>query len=103
MASALYRKKPERIRALLMIMTVCLFVYAALEYRIRTALKMHGATFRDQKGKPTQTPTARWVFHAFVGMHVLFIPQQGLSVLNLTEEHLRLLQLLGARYAWSSR
>jgi hypothetical protein len=89
--------------ALLMIMTGCLLVYAALEYRIRTALKTHGGTFRDQKGKPTQTPTARWVFHAFVGIHGLFIPQQGLSVLNLTAEPLCLLQLLGARYAWFYR
>ena len=89
--------------ALLMIMTGCLLGYAALEYRIRPALKAHGATFLDQKGKPTQTPTARWVFHAFVGIHGLFLPQQGLIVLNLTEEHQRLLELLGARYAWFYR
>jgi transposase len=56
--------------ALLMVMTVCLLVYAALEYRIRQALKDHGATFPDQKGKPTQHPTGRWVFHSFVGIHV---------------------------------
>ena len=31
LASSLYRKKPERIMALLMVMTVCLLVYAALE------------------------------------------------------------------------
>ena len=49
--------------ALLMVMTVCLLVYAALEYRIRTALKEHEATFPDQKGKRIQHPTARWVFH----------------------------------------
>ena len=103
LASSLYLKKPERIMALLMIMTVCLLVYAALEYRIRIALKAHRATFPDQKGKPTQTPTARWVFHYFVGIHVLFIPQQGLIVLNLTEEHQHLLQLLGTRYAWFYR
>ena len=29
--------------ALLMVMTICLLVYAALEYRIRHALKHHGA------------------------------------------------------------
>src|SRR4029453_11429770 len=45
LASSLYLKKPERIMALLMVMTVCLLVYAALEYRIRTALKAHAATF----------------------------------------------------------
>src|SRR5439155_3644773 len=50
LASSLYLKKPERIMALLMVMTVCLLVYAALEYRICTALKEHEATFPDHKG-----------------------------------------------------
>jgi transposase len=103
LASSLYLKKPERIMALLMVMTVCLLVYAALEYRIRTALKEHTATFPDQKGKRIQNPTARWVFHYFVGIHVLYIPGQGLMILNLTDEHQRLLQLLGKRYAWFYR
>lgn len=103
LASSLYLKKPERIMALLMVMTVCLLVYAALEYRIRHALKDKGATFPDQKGKRIQTPTARWVFHYFVGIHVLFIPGQPYTVINLTEEHLNLLQLLGSRYLWFYR
>src|SRR5215475_12012226 len=103
LACSLYLKKPERVMALLMVMTVCLLVYAALEYRIRTALKEHAATFPDQKGKRIQNPTARWVFHYFVGIHVLFIPGQGLMVLNLTDEHQHLLQLLGKRYAWFYR
>jgi len=99
LASSLYLKKPERIMALLMVMTVCLLVYAALEYRIRQALKDHGATFPDQKGKPTQTPTARWVFHYFVGIHLLLIPGQwDPLVVNLTEEHQALLRLLGKAY-----
>jgi transposase len=103
LASSLYLKKPERIMALLMVMTVCLLVYAALEYRIRRALQEHNATFPDQKGKRIQTPTARWVFHYFVGIHVLYIPGQGLMMLNLTDEHQHLLQLLGKRYAWFYR
>jgi transposase len=103
LASSLYLKKPERIMALLMVMTVCLLVYAALEYRIRRALQEHGATFPDQKGKRIQTPTARWVFHYFVGIHVLYIPGQGLMMLNLTDEHQHLLHLLGKRYAWFYR
>ena len=98
LASSLYLKKPERIMALLMIMTVCLLVYAALEYRIRTALKDHGATFPDQNGKPTQMPTARWVFHAFGGIHLLSVSGQWPLVLNLTEEHCNLLKLLGKPY-----
>ncbi len=89
--------------ALLMVMTVCLLVYAALEYRIRQALKGHDATFPNQKGQRIQNPTARGVFHSFVGIHVLFIPGQPYIVINLTEEHLHLLQLLGNRYAWFYR
>lgn len=58
-ASSLSLKKPERIMALLMVMTVCFLVYAALKYRIRQALKDHDATFPDQKGTPVQNPTAR--------------------------------------------
>lgn len=103
LASSLYRKKPERLMALLMVMTVCLLVYAALEYRIRTALKDNGATFPDQKGQRIQNPTARWVFHYFVGIHVLFLPDQWPMVINLTAEHQHLLQLLGDRYAWFYR
>ena len=103
LASSLYLKKPERIMALLMVMPVCLLVYAALEYRIRRALQEHGATFPDQKGKRIPNPTARWVFHYFVGIHVLHISGQGLMILNLTDEHQHLLQLLGKRYAWFYR
>ena len=103
LASSLYLKKPERIMALLMVMTVCLLVYAALEYRIRTALKEHGATFPDQKGRRIPNPTTRWVFHYFVGIHVLSIPGQGLMILHLTDEHQHLLELLGKRYAWFYR
>jgi transposase len=98
LASSLYLKKPERIMALLMVMTVCLLVYAALEHRIRQALQTHNATFPNQKGQRVQNPTARWVFHYFVGIHLLCLPGQWPLVLNLTEEHQHLLQLLGKPY-----
>jgi transposase len=84
--------------ALLMVMTVCLLVYAALEYRIRTALKARQETFPDQKGRPIQNPTARWVFQCFVGIHLLLIPGEWPLVLNLTETHEHLLHLLGQPY-----
>jgi transposase len=98
-ASSLYLKKPERVMALLMVMTVCLLVYAALEYCIRQVLLDHDATFPNQKGKLVQNPTACWVFHYFVGIHVLRIPGQwDPLVVNLTEQHQSLLQLLGKSY-----
>ncbi len=38
LTSSLYLKKPERIEALLMVMTCSLMIYAALEHRIRQGL-----------------------------------------------------------------
>jgi transposase len=98
LAASLYLKKPARIMALLMVMTVCLLVYAALEYRIRQALKDHAATFPNQKGKRSPNPTARWVFQYFAGIHLLCQAGQWPIVLNLTEEHQSLLRLLGPSY-----
>jgi len=98
MASTLFLKSPERIMALMMVMTLCLLVYAALELRIREALRTNSATFVDQKGRSTANPTARWVFQFFAGIHVLIVERMGELMLNLNELHLNLLAILGERY-----
>jgi len=93
-ASSFFVKKPERVAALLFVMATCLLVYSALEYRIRKALKGNDKSVPDQKGKPTQNPTARWVFQLFVGIHVLTLPDEKKIILNLKEEHRNILALL---------
>ena len=98
LAASLYLKKPARIMALLMVMTIYLLVYAALEYRIRQALQVQQGTFPDQKGKLVQTPTMRWIFHYFVGIHVLLGAGAGPLVLNLNAQHQLVLRLLGTAY-----
>jgi transposase len=98
MASTLFLKTPQRIMALMMIMTLCLLVYAAIEWRIRQALQVRDQTFPDQKGQPTQRPTARWVFQFFSGIRLLLISQTQRIVLSLNEHHRALLALLGNRY-----
>ncbi|CAK8720450.1 Transposase [Candidatus Electrothrix gigas] len=98
MASTLFLKSPKRIMALMMVMTLCLLVYAALEHRIRKALDIHNETFPNQKGKPVSNPTARWVFQFFSGIYLLIIGSTQQVVLNLNEHHMRLLKLLGRRY-----
>ena len=98
LATALYLKKPERMMALLMVMTICLLVYAALEYRIRQALHVQQETFPDHKGPPGQTPTVRWIFHYLVGIHVLLGAGTAPLVLNLNTQHRLVLRLLGAAY-----
>lgn len=48
-------KKPKRVAALLFVMTCCLLVYSALEYKIRKAINREGKPIPDQKGKPTES------------------------------------------------
>ncbi len=101
LASTLYLKRVERLMALLMVMTVCLLVYAALEYRIRQTLAEHEESVPDQKGKPTRRPSAKWVFELFMDVHLLTITTEKTIrtfVLNLREELKRLLELMGAAY-----
>lgn len=98
MASTLFLKSPQRIMALMMVMTLCLLVYAALEYRFRQALNAHQETVPNQKGQAISNPTARWVFQLFAGIHVLVIEQLHSLVLNLSPHHLLVLRLLGSRY-----
>ncbi|MEI6065335.1 MAG: IS1634 family transposase [Pseudanabaena sp. ELA748] len=98
MAASLFLKSPQRIMALMMIMTLCLLVYAALEHRIRDALKTNHHVFPDQKGKAITNPTTRWVFQFFGGIHLLAINQVQTLVLNLNAHHLSLLKLLGKQY-----
>lgn len=91
---SLYIKTPSRIQSLLFVMTLCLLVYSALEYKIRAKLKDEEPFWPSQLGKPVQNPTARWVFHEFHGIHALLLEGQSL-VLNLKDHHTRLLKLLG--------
>jgi transposase len=95
LAATLYLKKPERIMALLMIMTLSLLIYATLEYRIRTALVEEDETFPNQKRQPIQNPTARWVFQYFSGIHELKISEKEILIINLKVQQLLVLRLLG--------
>jgi transposase len=103
MASQLFLKSPKRIMALMMVMTLCLVVYAALEFRIRGALRENSATFPNQKGKLIKNPTVRWVFQFFSGIHVLVVDGVREFVSNLNDFHVFLLDLLGwiiGGYIW---
>jgi transposase len=97
-ANTLFLKSPKRIEALMAIMTLCLLVYSALEYRIRQSLIQNKATFPNQTSGSTDKPTARWVFQFFTGIHVLLIGGIQSVVLNCNVQHFSLLKLLGEKY-----
>jgi transposase len=98
LADSLFLKSPKRIMALMMVMTICLLVYAALEYRMRQTLKKKKQTFPNQKGKLIENPTIRWVSQYFVGIHMVILEKVQTIVSNLNEHHRKLLALLGKRY-----
>ena len=64
LTSAIYLKKPERIEALLMVMTSCLMVYASLEHHIRKHSKTRRVTSPTRKKAKPNT-------HCSVGFPVL--------------------------------
>ena len=92
------RNVGKRITALLMVMTICLLVYAALEMRIRTLLKTVAAFFPNQTGKKIHNPTVRWIFSYFHGIHILIADGSEKMILNLNENHVLLVELMGKKY-----
>jgi hypothetical protein len=63
------------------------------------ALAEDNESLPDQKGKPTKTPTIRWVFQVFEGIDVLSVWQNEKLVtrqlLNLRPTHRQVLKLVG--------
>lgn len=101
MASTFFVQKPERVEAILMIMTLCLLVYAALEHKLRQELEEQDQTIPNQLGKPIKNPTMRWVFALFAGIHMLYInkdDQHQTMCLNRRPIHDQILSLLGSNF-----
>lgn len=99
LSDAMFLKSPKRIEAMLMIMTLSLLVYAALEYKIRKELKSQNKTFPNQLGKPTQNPTTRWIFENFHEIQIVIIEElQKEIIANLLERNIFILDLLGKLY-----
>lgn len=102
-AESLYLKKPQRIMALTMVMSLSLMVYALTEKKIREALKKQQLTIRDQKKRATGRPTIRWVFQVFEGILYLAVRDDETGVLtkttmNISDQHRIILSCLGPPY-----
>jgi transposase len=100
-AHSLFLKKPERLMALMMVMGLSLLIYSLAECKLRQALKEMNATVPDQRRKPTQKPTIRWVFQLFEGLDILLVRQNGhvmlRQLLNLRPAQQQVITLLGPR------
>ena len=72
-----------------------LFSYTLAQRHLRQALANNKQTVENQLRKPTSTPTMRWVFQCFQSIHLVIF--NGLQqIVNLTSEHLNILQFLGS-------
>jgi transposase len=98
-ADSLFLKSPARIMAMIMIMGLCLLVYALAEWHIRQQLQEKNETIPDQRGQPTQTPTMRRIAQMFEGVDLLIIREGSRvverQVLKLTPVRLQLIHLFG--------
>ena len=93
--NGIFLKKPERIDALMMVMTLCLMVYNAGQYQIRKELEVQQESIRSQVGKPTKKPTLRWIFQKVSGIHRVHVPGQGSCLAGLSEEKEKIIRLFG--------
>lgn len=89
--SSVFLKSPKRIAAIGMLMALCLLVYNLGQRQLRQALALQVQTIPNQLGKPTSSPTLRWVFQCFMAVHLVVF--QGVQqIVNLTDERLHILR-----------
>lgn len=93
--SSVFLNSSKRVAALAMVMGLCLLVYSLGQRKLRQSLLIASQTLPNQLGKPTATPTLRWVFQCFMSIHLLTIA--GLKqVSHLSEERCWILKFFGA-------
>jgi transposase len=84
-ADSLFVENPERIETMLFLMSLCLLVYNLGQRELRNSLKRIKIGIKNQLGKLTISPTLRWVFQCFQGIHLLTL--NGVNqIINLTSE-----------------
>lgn len=97
-ASEVYLENSNRVAALSMIMVLCLLVYSFTEWVIRETLKTEKKQIRDQKGKPTQRPSAKWLFFLFRRVRQIKEIDNSriiVRILNFTDELKDIVRLIG--------
>ena len=101
MVDSVFLKSPQRIEALMMVMTLCLLVYNVAQYRLRETLKARQETVPNQLKKPVQNPTLRWIFQLMEGISIVRITgemTQGMVkefVTNLTDLRKKIIRFFG--------
>ena len=100
MVVSVFLKSPQRVAALMVVMTLCLLVYNIAQYQLRSRLRETGATLPNQLNKPVQNPTLRWIFQIMEGLGMVRIqetqegpPRELLT--NMSALRKKIIQLFG--------
>jgi transposase len=106
---AIFLKTPERISALMMVMTLCLMVYNFSQSHLRKCLEEHDKMLPNQLGKPVKNPTMRWIAELMNSIAVVTLVsnhQKHRIVTNLKPVHQRIISYFGkyalSLYLWPS-
>jgi len=84
-ADSVFLKSPERIETMAMLMGICLLVYSIGQRELRQKLVSEKTGLKNQLGKLTNSPTLRWIFQCFQGIH--YVVLSGIEqIINLTKE-----------------
>ena len=97
---SVFLKTPERIDALMMVMTLCLMVYGVSEYELHQSLQAANETTLSQTKKPTNKPSLRWVYFLFRVVNVLSVSTDDYAqelVVNLNGELRKIIRQFGRR------
>ena len=92
---SVFIKTPKRVAAVAMVMGLCLLVYSLGERELRLRLAAGESSIPDQRGKPTKTPTLRWVFQLLQALHLLRTGSGDRLIHGLTGEKKHALRFFG--------
>ena len=102
--SSVFIKKPQRVEALALIMSLTLMVYTLAERKLRQTLEDQNQRVCDQRKQPTAKPTFRWIMQKFQGIHWINLEGQR-QISNLSDERRLIIRLFGLpveRYCYAS-
>ena len=98
MTPSVFLKSQKRIVALAVVMCLCLLVYTIAQRYLRQRLEKARTSIPNQLDKPTCTPTMRWIFQLFEGVHLLVHKTlDGIKeiILNMNPLRCHILAILG--------
>ncbi len=97
--SSVFLKKETRIEALLMIMSLALFMYSLTQYHLRQQLLEKDEYVPNQLKKPIKNPTGKWIFFLLRNIQVATVTGLGTAplkmVINITELGKRIINYYG--------